>query len=240
MDSGPLMEVMLRPMRAHHGFEGCFEQLATAIRLGVYPEGSWLPPERELATRMKVSRAMLREVIAALRTAGLLETVRGRTGGTRVLAVPEINPATPPDLGGQHEELLDSLVFRRVVEPGACHVAASRPLSDKQRTMLEAALADVHCAKGGRVQHRQADARLHLAIATLTGSQHIIEAVTRSQADLHTLLTAIPVLSVNIEHSDTQHEAIVRAIVAGAPSRARRSMEQHCDDTAALLRGLLA
>jgi GntR family transcriptional repressor for pyruvate dehydrogenase complex len=31
----------------------------------------------------------------------------------------------------------------------------------------------------------------------------------------------------------------VSAVVAGAPARARRAMEQHCDDTAALLRGLL-
>ncbi|WP_274381539.1 FadR/GntR family transcriptional regulator [Segeticoccus rhizosphaerae] len=238
MESEPLMEVMLRPVRAHHGFEGCFEQLATAIRLGVYPKGSTLPPERELAARMGVSRATLREAIAALRTAGLLQSVRGRGGGTRVLALPEIVPTSPPDLGERREELLDSLVFRRVVEAGACHVAASRPLSDKQRTMLRAALADVARAQGRRA-HRQADSRLHLGIATLTGSPHIIDAVTRSQADLHTLLTAIPVLSVNIEHSDAQHEAIVRAIIAGDPSRARRSMEQHCDDTAALLRGLL-
>lgn len=238
MESGPLMEVMLRPVRAHHGFEGCFEQLATAIRLGVYPPGSSLPPERELATRMRVSRATLREAIAALRTAGLLKTVRGRGGGTQVLTLPEIAPTTPADLGERRDELLDALVFRRVVEPGACHMAASRSLSSQQRTMLNAALSDVARA-GGRRAHRQADSRLHLAIATLTESQHVIDAVTRAQADLNTLLTVIPVLSVNIEHSDAQHEAIVRAIITGAPARARRSMEQHCDDTAALLRGLL-
>ncbi len=238
MASEPLMEVVLRPVHAHHGFEGCVEQLATAIRLGVYPKGSTLPPERELAVRMKVSRATLREAIAALRTSGLLETVRGRGGGTRVLALPEIDPSGPPDLGERREELLDALVFRRIVEPGACHVAASRPLTDGQRTMLEAALDDVTRAEGRRA-HRQGDSRLHLAIATLTGSPHIIDAVTRVQADLHTLLTAIPVLSVNIEHSDAQHNAIVRAIIAGDPPRARRSMEQHCDDTAALLRGLV-
>jgi GntR family transcriptional regulator, transcriptional repressor for pyruvate dehydrogenase complex len=54
------------------------------------------------------------------------------------------------------------------------------------------------------------------------------------------MLVAIPVLSVNIEHSNAQHDAIVEAIIAGDPIRARRVMESHCDDTAALLRGLLA
>src|SRR3712207_7379859 len=42
-------------VRGHHAFEGCVEQLATAIRLGVYPTGSALPPEREMAERMRVS-----------------------------------------------------------------------------------------------------------------------------------------------------------------------------------------
>ena len=60
------------------------EQLGTAIRLGVYPLGTTLPPERELAARLEVSRATLREAMAALREAGLVETTRGRGGGTVV------------------------------------------------------------------------------------------------------------------------------------------------------------
>jgi GntR family transcriptional repressor for pyruvate dehydrogenase complex len=47
------------------------------------------------------------------------------------------------------------------------------------------------------------------------------------------------VLNANIAHSDRQHSVIVRAILAGKPERARRAMEEHCDDTAALLRGLV-
>ena len=53
------------------------------------------------------------------------------------------------------------------------------------------------------------------------------------------MLIAIPVLPVNIEHSDAQHADIVDAILPATPTRARRVMESHCDDTAALLRGLL-
>ncbi|HET8599767.1 MAG TPA: FCD domain-containing protein [Segeticoccus sp.] len=238
LDAEVLRDVALQPVRAHHAFESCVEQLATAVRLGVYPKGSMLPPERELAGRMEVSRATLREAIAALRQAGLLETVRGRGGGTVVLAQPEIVRDRPADLGDRREDLLDSLVFRRIVEPGACALAASRGLEPHQHEILRAALGDVARAEGRRA-HRQADSRLHLAIATLTGSSHVVGAVTRVQADLHTLLTAIPVLAVNIDHSSAQHEAIVQAIIAGDADGARLSMEEHCDDTAALLRGLL-
>ena len=67
----------------------------------------------------------------------------------------------------------------------------------------------------------------------------MIEAVTRVQATLHEMLLAIPVLEANIAHSDRQHEALVRAVLAGRSERARKVMEEHCDDTAALLRGLV-
>lgn len=234
-----LGEVVLGPVRGHHAFESCVEQLATAIRLGVYPLGSVLPPERELAERMSVSRATLREAIAALRTAGMVNTTRGRGGGTVVSHRPEApDPDRVEGLAPRRRELLDSLVFRRVVEPGACHVAASRSLGEDEATLLRTALADV-AAAGDAAGHRQADSRLHLAIAGLTGSPAIIRSVTRVQADLHDMLTAIPVLEPNIDHSTSQHEAVVDAILSGDAVRARRVMEAHCDDTAALLRGLL-
>ena len=67
----------------------------------------------------------------------------------------------------------------------------------------------------------------------------MIEAVTSVQSTLHEMLLAIPVLGTNIAHSDRQHAALVKAIVAGEAERARTVMEEHCDDTAALLRGLV-
>ncbi len=234
-----LADAVLGAARGRHAFEDCVERLATAIRLGVYPDGSSLPPERELATRMGVSRATLREAIAALRSAKMVRTTRGRRGGTAV----DHSPATPGgepavDLSGRRDELMDSLVFRRVVEPGACFLAASTALTPDQRDLVSDALYAVAGASDP-AEHRQADSRLHLAIATLTGSPQLIDAVTSVQADLHDMLITIPVLPVNIEHSDTQHAAIVEAILAGDGHRARRIMESHCDDTAALLRGLL-
>ena len=234
-----LGDVVLRPVRGHHAFEGCVEQLATAIRLGVFPLGSALPPERDLAERMGVSRATLREAIAGLRSAGMVRTTRGRGGGTVVDYRPEA-PAKGRGRGlaERKEQLLDSLTYRRVVEPGACYLAASRNLSASERMMLTTALAEVDNAEDSAA-HRQADSRLHLAIASVTASPMTISAVTEVQAYLHDMLQAIPVLEVNIEHSSQQHRSIVKAILAGEPTKARRAMEQHCDDTAALLRGLL-
>ncbi|MGD9958783.1 FadR/GntR family transcriptional regulator [Nocardioides sp.] len=237
--SADLTGAVLRPVRGHHAFEACVEQLATAIRLGVYPRDTVLPPERELAERMSVSRATLREAIAALRAAGMVQTTRGRGGGTVVLHRPRAPRASAAAaLKGRTPQLLDALAFRRVVEPGAAELAAERDLDEATQRMLRDCLAAVGAAESP-ADHRQCDSRLHLAIATACGSRLTIAAVTQVQADLHDMLQAIPVLAVNIDHSNAQHEAIVAAILAGDARRARRVMSEHCADTAALLRGLL-
>ena len=202
--------MVLRPVRGHHAFEGCVEQLATAIRLGVYPLGSPFPTERELAERMGVSRATLREAIAALRQAGIVETRRGRGGGTVVT----LRPRTPSARKAARvsaevrADWLDSLEYRRVVEPGAAYLAALRQRDgssdDASRDQLRIALDEVDSV-GRPAEHRQADSRLHLAIAALTGSPRLVAAVTEVQRVLHEMLQAIPVLDANIEHSDRQH-----------------------------------
>ena len=235
---------VLRPVRSHHAFEACVEQLATAIRLGVYPLGTTLPAERDLAERLGVSRATLREAMAALRQAGLIETRRGRGGGTVVMLKPKTPSARKAARisAAQRADWLDVLEFRRITEPGAAYLAAQRQkdraLGDEQRDQLRAALEDVDAARKPAA-HRQADSRLHLTVATLTGSPRAVAAVTDVQRVLHEMLLAIPVLDANIAHSDRQHAAVVRAVLDGRPDRARRAMEQHCDDTAALLRGLV-
>ena len=57
---------------------------------------------------------------------------------------------------------------------------------------------------------------------------------------LNDLLNAIPVLKHNIVHTAQQHTAIVDAILAGDPERARCTVAEHLDGTGALLRGFLA
>jgi len=239
-----LSETVLRPVRGHHAFESCVEQLGTAIRLGVYPRGSTLPPERELAPLLDVSRATLREAMAALREAGLVQTTRGRGGGSVVT----LRPRTPSGRAAskisvqRRNSWNDALAFRRIVEPGAAalaaQLAADGHLAPELREQLEAAHAEVAAADRA-AHHRQADSRFHLTLASVTGSPRVVQAVTSVQAELHEMLLAIPVLDANITHSDRQHATVVRAVLAGRPDRASRAMEQHCDDTAALLRGLV-
>jgi GntR family transcriptional repressor for pyruvate dehydrogenase complex len=230
---------VLRPVRDRNAFEATVEHLASAVRLGALVNGSRLPPERELAGRLGVSRATLREAIAALRSAGLVATTAGRGGGTVITYAGErTDPKRARALREKAPELHDALDFRRVVEPGAAYLAATRTLDREREDWLRACLAEVSGADSPR-SHRVADSRLHLAIATLSESPRLIEAVTDVQAQLHEMLSAIPVLPRNIEHSNQQHTRIVRAVLAGRAPSARSVMEEHCDATSALLRGLL-
>jgi len=233
-----LRDAVLRPVGAH-AFEACVEQLGNALRLGIYPVGSALPTERELADRLEVSRATLREALAALRAAGLLDSRRGRGGGTVVVSSTATRgmPTESAD-DDQRRAWLDALTFRRVVEGGAAHLAASRELSDAERLMLTSCHDEVSCAADDDA-HRQANSRFHLTLATLSGSSKLAESVAEVQAVVHQMLSSIPVLAVNISHSDHQHAAIVDAVLAHDPQTAQQVMWEHCDDTAALLRGLL-
>ncbi len=242
-----LSGVLLRPVRGTNAFEATVEQLATAIRLGIFPDGARLPPERELAAAMHVSRATLREAIAALRQAGLVSTRSGRGGGTVVTSSsPGAGEADDLDrrtraklrVEADLERYCDALIVRRVVEPGAAAVAASRDLTPEQREWLRGALREVAAADNPTL-YRQADSRLHLAVARLSGSERLLDLVTSVQRDLHEMLSAIPVLKINITHSDAEHRQLVEVVLNGDSTGARAVMERHCDASAALLRGLL-
>ncbi len=258
-----------RPVRGGNAFEITVARLAQAIKLGLVAEGERLPAERDLAERLQVSRVTLREAIRALREAGYLESRRGRTGGTFVLSgsgaavstssrtrPPAVNRAAraagltsrtavaePPRADAVElarsmgDSLHDALDFRRVVEPGAAGLAASRTLSAVDRQHLVACLT---ASRDRTATRRVADSRLHVTMAAASGSPSLAASVADVQLTLDRLLAAIPVLRRNLDHSDAQHTRIVEAILAGDCAAARAAMEEHCDGTAELLRGLLA
>ena len=65
--------VLLRPVRPGSALEATLARLTAAVRLGVFAEGTRLPPERELAARLAVSRMTLREALRALQATGEVE-----------------------------------------------------------------------------------------------------------------------------------------------------------------------
>ncbi|MEP6852326.1 MAG: FCD domain-containing protein [bacterium] len=226
------------PVPVRNAFEVTVERLASGIRLGVLVAGEQLPPERELAHTLAVSRVTLREAIKALREVGLVESRRGRHGGTFVVAPKQLSRRGARRIGRSMGDLLqDALDMRRVVEPGAAELAAGRTLTAEDRSTLRTCLAEATAAPEKR--RRLSDTRLHMAIAAAAGSPTLAAAVAQVQLRLDELLRAIPVLPANIAHSDRQHARIVGAVLGGDAEAARVLMAEHVDGTAALLHGLL-
>lgn len=238
---GASLDAVLRPVRSGNAFEEAIQRIMQAIKLGAVTTGERLPPERTLAKRLGISRVTLREALRALTNAGLVESRRGRSGGTFVTYRPDddIDSALYADGRDLREELEDHLVLRTVLEPGAAEAAAERDLDAAASDHLQDRLDAVELTTS-RKSHRLADARLHLAIAEMTGSVGLIAAVADVQMTLADMLEAIPVLEYNIERSHTHHAAIVNAILTGRPDDARQHMRDHVTGTAALLRGFLA
>ncbi|MFG2073576.1 FadR/GntR family transcriptional regulator [Nonomuraea maritima] len=231
---------VLRPVRAGNAFEETVERLLQAIKLGVVGKGDKLPPERELAARLGISRVTLREAIRALSDAGYLDVRRGRYGGAFVTYEPP--PPGPGDLRQAVNEmgvaeLSDVLTFRLAVECGAAQVLATTELTDEQRGVLLRRLSELEAA--GLDDYRRLDTAFHLSIAELTGSSLLATTCADARLRIADLLNAIPMLQVNLEHSAGQHRAIVEAILAGDPDAARRAVAEHLEGTAALLRGFL-
>jgi DNA-binding FadR family transcriptional regulator len=231
---------LFQPVRTGNAFEETVERLLRAIKLGVVAAGDRLPAERELAARLGVARATLREAIHALADAGYVESRRGRYGGAFVTQPRPEQPARRPDdvalrLG---EGLADALTLRTVLETGAAEMAAARTLTPGQRRHLADRLAETSSAD--LVEYRRRDSRLHLAFAEVTGSASLTTAVADVRMRINELLDQIPLLPPNLGHSNAQHEAIVTAILRGDPAGARQAMAEHLEGTAALLRGFLS
>src|SRR5207237_9776338 len=129
--------------------------------------------------------------------------------------------------------LHDALTFRMVVESGAAGLLAQLGCPPGPgRELLLARLEGVKNAAPG--DYRRLDTLFHLAIAELTGSSMLAAACADARMRLNDLLNAIPVLRHNIVHTAAQHTAIVDAILAGAPERARCAVAEHLDGTGAL------
>jgi DNA-binding FadR family transcriptional regulator len=225
-------------VRPGNAFEDTVGRLLQTIRLGVLAPGESLPPERELAARLQVSRDTVREAIKSLAEAGYLVSRRGRYGGT--FLADEL-PTTAAETDGVHGitrgELDDVLRLREILEVGAARMAAARTLTAVERELLWTRMTDARDAEPAG--YRRLDSRLHLAIAEMAGSASLVPLVAENRMRVNRLLDRIPLLSANIAHSDEQHEAIVIAILAGDQDRAETAMRAHIAGSTSLLHGFL-
>lgn len=236
--------LLLRPTATANAFEETVHRLVQSLRLGLVEPGDRLPPERELAAMLGVSRDTVREAIAALTGTGFLIARRGRYGGTfAVDPLPSIregadldSPAFSPELSPA--ALADTLTMRSVLEVGAARRLATLDLPAVDRDRLWRAHED--CAGRAAADYRIADSRLHLLMGELVGAPSLVPALADIRMRVNAYLDRIPLLGPNLEHSTEQHRAIVDAVLRGRPDEAAAAMSEHLEGTERLLHAFLA
>ena len=99
------------------------DQIAGLIAAGEFPPGSRLPAERELAAKLGVSRASVREAIISLEIGGLVEV----RVGTGIFVTAKQRPEVDRDAGPGPFELLNA---RKLVEGEIAALAAVGATAD--------------------------------------------------------------------------------------------------------------
>lgn len=229
------LETVFAPVRSQTAFEETVERLGTAIKLGLLPPGTRLPAERELCARLGIARSTLRQALVALGQSGHLHATRGRGGGTFV-ADPQPPAAPPsPDLLAAWREVCDE---RMVVEVGVAMLAAKRARAstvdalDELATALEGMLHDFGA-------YRQADVRLHVALAETTGNPRLVTSMTEVQGGMTGLISLIAHPPEVLASANAQHSRLLTAIRQGDELDAAREMSEHVRATEQILAGLL-
>jgi GntR family transcriptional repressor for pyruvate dehydrogenase complex len=141
------------------------DRLITAIATGEFLPGSRLPAERDLAGLLHVGRTSVRAALAVLHDRGLIETQRGRGGGSfvRVQWTPDSHAAVVRTLRLRWNEIQDRLDAMRRLH-GAIARAAAEERDDADVAVLRERLDAYRDAASGRGK-QLADAALHLAIS---------------------------------------------------------------------------
>jgi len=199
--------------------------LINCIKQGQFPAGAILPPERELAKQLGVSRSSIREALIALEITGWVEI---RTGN----GVYVMNPLPQSESAPAEEEFsLKALIQARQVYEAMTAELAARNGSDDQRAELQEITQDLIQLHVNDDKFLREDKRFHLLIAEMTGNEVLRDMMEylwnkRKSArvvrlESHYAESDFP-REMNQDHAD-----IAAAIIARDAPQARACMERH-------------
>jgi GntR family transcriptional repressor for pyruvate dehydrogenase complex len=230
-----------RPVRSEKLSGAVVRQIEELILRGILRPGERLPPERELAERLDVSRPSLRDAISQLQEHGLLAT----RAGAGVFVAEVLGSAFSPalvELFARHDEaVFDYISFRRDME-GLAAERAARLASDTDLKVIQTLFDKMEAAHAKRnpEDEAQLDAQFHMAI-TEASHNVIMLHMMRSMYDLlregvfynrQMVFRQRQTRGVLLD----QHRAINAALQSRDPEGAREAVSLHLDFVEAALR----
>jgi DNA-binding FadR family transcriptional regulator len=203
------------------------DQIRGLIRSGEFSAGSRLPPERDLAKQLGVSRPSVREALIALEVEGLVEVRIG--SGIYVLAASgrHDEPSARGDAPAGPFELLRA---RYVIE-SECAALAAKSAKKPQVAAIEQAIDEMEREHARGRHPLEADRMFHLRVAEATGNGalvHVVKTLWEERTG--------PLYQQLEHHYDTpglwesatsEHRAVLRAISARDVAGARAAMQRH-------------
>ncbi|MTD28217.1 FadR/GntR family transcriptional regulator [Erwinia sorbitola] len=199
--------------------------LIGCIKKGQFPAGAILPPERELAKQLGVSRSSIREALIALEITGWVEI---RTGN----GVYVMNPLPESDDAPSEEEFsLKALIKARQVYEAMTAELAARNGSDDQRAELQEITQDLTQLHINDEKFLREDKRFHLLIAEMTGNEVLRDMMeylwNKRKSSRFVRLESHYAENDFPREMNQDHEDIARAIIARDAVQARVCMDRH-------------
>jgi GntR family transcriptional repressor for pyruvate dehydrogenase complex len=207
-------------------YQKVVKQVQDIIRDGLLRPGDMLPPERELAERLHVSRGSLREAILALESMGLVEPRHGEGTIVRDLsAAPLVNQLSVMLV--QKRALVGELLeFRLMIEPTLAARAAANA-TEEEIVHLEEILSRQQAKIDQGELAIEEDSKFHYAIAQAARNSVVLKVLDvfmdylRDSRELSLQVEGRPQKSLN------SHRRILNAIARKNPAAAEKAMRRH-------------
>lgn len=232
-------ETILSPVYGHGTVAVIVRRLSEGIATGVLAPGERLPTEMELAALFGVAPMTLREALSALRELNLVETHRGRYGGSYVREdIAERLTDRTQVYEASRDELRALTDWRRAISGEASALAAQRG-DPEQFKALVAAGNDYRDSVLPKSRRRMADTRFHILIAEIAGSRYLLEAERTIQELLTQVIMSLSEVEAVLPTLADSHDHLISAILSGDPEESRREMIDHAEWTYDWLSALL-
>jgi GntR family transcriptional repressor for pyruvate dehydrogenase complex len=215
------------------------ETIKALILSGELGAGDALPPERDLAVMLGISRPSVREAIRVLTAMNVVEPQHG--GGTFVTSLDPRLLARPINFLLQIEPrtFLDLFEVRQVMEVGAARMAAAR-MTDNIIAELEQIAAAAAAALRRPVRYSELDFDLHTKIVEATGNPIYMSLYgSISELSLESRKRTARLPSVR-QRAHSDHVRIVDALRARDPEAAGAAMHDHLEGMRQVLSDMLA
>ncbi len=227
----------IQQLRAH---ECVAEQIRRHISLRLIASGESLPPERELAAMFAVGRPTIQHALRLLEADRLVDTRRGRRGGSFV-AAPEQDQHQMDELIArlqrERHQLTELIVYRRAIEPAVANLAASTRRKADIAALWR--LAEELEGTESEAEYLRRDTALHLAIARATRNSFLVRAIEDVRMGINDALLLLPASEVWLARIAAEHARVITAIEAGDGGAARAAMEVHVGNANQGLRAAL-